>query len=83
MGLVESDIEIAFKKRDIKAFAIVADNNFVFLNVLNEIIQILPLNISFNRLAIIKRDGCYFVKLAVQSCGFDIQIDRGISELGK
>jgi len=40
MGMVESDIKIAFDKRDIKTFAVVADNNFVFLDVLGEIIKV-------------------------------------------
>ena len=64
MGMVESDIEIILKKRDIKAFAVVADNNFVFLDVLYEIIQVLPLNISFNRLAVIKRDSGDLVEIS-------------------
>ena len=83
MGMVESDIEIIFDERNIKTFAVVADNNFVFLNVLDEIIQVLSLNISFNRLAIIKSDCGNFVKLAVKSCSFNVQVSRGIPELGK
>ena len=76
MGVVESDIEIVLNERDIKTFAIVCDDHFVFLNVLNEIIQVLPLHISFNRLAVIKCNGGYIVEIAIQSGGFDIQINR-------
>ena len=39
MGMVESDIEIMLNERDIKTFAVVADNNFVFLDILKEIIH--------------------------------------------
>ena len=80
MGLVESDIEIMLKERNIKAFAIVADNNFVSLDVLDKIIQVLSLHIGLDRFAVIKRDCGYFVEVPIQTGGFDIQIDRGISE---
>jgi len=63
MGLAESDIEIVLNKRNIKRFAIIRNDDFVFLDVLYEIIQVLPLNISFNRLTVIKGDCGYFVKL--------------------
>ena len=76
MGMVESDIEIILNERDIKTFAIVCDDHFVFVNVLDKIIQVLPLNICFNLMAIIKRDGCYIVEMAIQSCGFNVQVDR-------
>jgi len=33
MSMVESDIEMVLNERDIKTFAVVADNNFVFLNI--------------------------------------------------
>ena len=80
MGLVESDIEMMLNERDIKTFAIIADNHFVFLDVLNKIIKIFPVNICFNRLTVIKGNGGYIVEIALESCGFDIQIDRGIPE---
>ena len=81
MGMVESDIEIVLNKRDIKTFAVVADNNFVSLNILDKIFQVLPLWIGLDRFAIIKGNGGYIVEIAIQSGGFDIQINRGISKL--
>jgi len=59
MGVVESNIEIILNERDIKRLAIVCDNHFVFLNVLYEIIQVLSMDISFNLMAVIKRNGGY------------------------
>ncbi len=80
MGMVESDIEIVLNERDIKTFAVVADNNFVFLNVLDKIFQVLPLYIGLDRFAVIKGDCGNIVEIAIQSCGFNIQICCGISE---
>ena len=80
MGMVESDIEIVLNERDIKTFAVVADNNFVFLNVLDKIFQVLPPYIGLDRFAAIKGNGGYIVEIAIESGGFYIQIDRGISE---
>ena len=74
--MVESDIEIALNERDIKTLSIVANDHFVFLNVLYKIIQVLPLHICFNLMAIIKGDGGDIVEIAIQPGGFDIQIDR-------
>ena len=74
--MVESDIEIMLKKRNFKTFAIVADNHFVFLDVLNEILQVLPLHIDLNGFAVIKGNGGYIVEIAIQSGGFDTQINR-------
>ena len=84
------DIEDLAKKfrvsnsaRDIKAFAVIGDDDLVFLDILGKIIQVLTLNISFNRLAIIKRDGGDFVKISVQSGCFNVKIRNRISELRK
>ena len=73
--MVESDIEIILNERDIKRLAIVCDNHFVFLNVLYEIIQVLPLHICFNLMTVIKGDGGYIVEIAIQTCCFNIQVD--------
>ena len=73
--MVESDIEMVLNERDIKRFSIVCDDQFVFLNVLDKIIQVLPLHIGFNLIAIIKGDGGYIVEIAIQTCCFDIQVD--------
>ena len=81
--MIQPDFEKALDERDIKTFAVIGDDDFVSLDVLNEIIKILSLNISFNLIPIIKRDGGYIVEISIQSCGFDIQIDRGIPEFGK
>ena len=59
MGLFESDFELVLNERDIKAFAIVADNNLVSLDVLDKIIQVLSMDIGFNLMAVIKRNGGY------------------------
>jgi hypothetical protein len=83
MGMVQPDLKIVLDERDIKASAIIRNDDLIFLDVLNEIIQALPLNISFDRLAIIKRNGCYFVELAVKSGSFNVKICNRISELGK
>ena len=80
MGIVETDIEIMFKKRKIKGFAIIADDHFVFLDVLDKIFQVLPPYIGLDRFAVIKGNGGYIVEMAIESGGFYIQIDRGISE---
>jgi len=40
MSMSESDIEKIFKERDIKGFAIIADDHFVLLDVINKIIKI-------------------------------------------
>ena len=50
MGMIKSDFEIVLDKRNIEAFAVIGDNDFVSLDVFNEIIQVLPLNICFNGL---------------------------------
>ncbi len=63
-------------ERDIKTLAIVCDDHFVFVNVLDKIIQVLSLHICFNLMTIIKGDGGYIVEIAIQTCGFNIQIDR-------
>ena len=76
MGVVESNIEIILNERDIKRLAIVCDNHFVFLNVLYEIIQVLPLHICFNLMTVIKRYSCYYFVIAIQSGGFYIKIYR-------
>jgi len=81
--VVQPDIKEGFDKGDIKRFAIVSDNDLVFLDIVDEIIQVLPLNISLNRLAIIKRDGGDAVIISVQSGGFDIKICNRIPELWK
>ena len=78
-----ANIEIMLKKRNIKTFAVVADDDFIFMNVLDKIFQVLPLHIGFNRFAVIKGNSGYIVEIAIQSGGFDIQISNGISELGK
>ena len=83
MGVVESNIEIILNERDIKRLAIVCDDHFVFLNVLDKIVQVLPLHICFNLMTVINRNGCYIVEIAIQSCGFNIQLDRGVSEFWK
>ena len=51
--MVESDFEMVLYERDIKTFAVVADNNFVFLNVLDRIFQVLTLHVDLDRFAII------------------------------
>ena len=76
MGMVESDIKIMLNERDIKRLAILCDDYFVFVNLLYEIFQVLSLNISFNLVTVIKGDGCYIAEIAIQSCGFNIQVDR-------
>jgi hypothetical protein len=38
MGMVESDIEMVLNERDIKTFAVAADNNFAYLNVLDNVL---------------------------------------------
>ena len=80
MGMAKFNIEIMLKKRNIKTFSIIADNHFVFLDVLGEIIQVLPLHISFNRLTVVNSDCGNFVEVSIQSGGFNIQIYSGISE---
>ena len=54
--MVEPNIEIVLNERDIKTFAVVADDHFVFLNVLDKIFQVLPPDICFYGLAIIQGD---------------------------
>jgi hypothetical protein len=83
MGMAESDIEIVLNERDIKRLAIVCGDHFAFENLLDEIIQVLSIDISFNLATVIKRNGCYWVIVAIQTCRFYIQIDRWIPELGK
>ena len=81
--MIQPDIKKAFDEGDVKRLAIIRDDNFILLDVLNEIIQVFPIDISFNLMTVIKRYGCYFVKLAVQACCFNVQISCGIPELGK
>ena len=76
MGMGESDIEMVLNKRDIKTFAVVADNNFVSLNVLDEIIQVLPLHIGPDRFAVENGNGGNIVEIAIQAGGFYIKIDH-------
>jgi len=51
--MVQPDLKIVLDERDIKASAIIRNDDLIFLDVLNEIIQVLPLNISFYRLSVI------------------------------
>jgi hypothetical protein len=76
MGMVESDIEMVLNERDIKTFAVVADNNFVSLNVLDKVIQVLTLHIGLDRFAVEKGNGGNIVEIAIQAGGFYIKIDR-------
>ncbi len=83
MGMVQPDLKIILDERDIKASAIIRNDDLVFLDVLNKIIQVLPLNISEDGSAGIKGDGGDAVKISVQSGCFNIKICNRISELGK
>ena len=76
MGMGESGIEMVLNERDIKIFAVVADNDFVSLKVLDEIIQVLPLHIGPDRFAIEKGNGGNIVEIAIQAGCFNIKIDR-------
>ena len=51
--MIQPDVKIVLNKRDIKAFAIIRNNDLIFLDVLDKIIQVLPLDIGFNDLAVI------------------------------
>ena len=75
MGMVESDFEMVLYERDIKTFAVVADNNFVSLDVLDKIIQVLPVHIGQDRFAVEKGNGGNIVEIAVQAGCFNIKID--------
>jgi len=79
--MVESDIEIILNERDIKTFPVVCDDHFVFVNLINEVIQVLPLHIGFNLVAVIKGNGGYWMVMAIQSGGFDIQVRSWIPEI--
>ena len=79
--MVQPDPKIVLDERDIKRFAVVRNDDLISLDVLNEIIQILPLNISFNRLAIVKRDGGDVVEISVQSRCFYVKINYRVSEI--
>jgi len=57
--VIQSDIKEGFDEGDVKRLAIVGDDNFILFNVLNEIIQILSIDISFNLMTVINRNGCY------------------------
>ncbi len=83
MGMVQPDLKIVLDERDIKASAIIRNDDLKFLDVLNEIIQVLPMNISFNRLAIIKRNGGDLVEIPIQSGCFNIKICNRISKFWK
>ncbi len=83
MRMVQPDLKIVLDERDIKASAIIRNDDLIFLDVLNEIIQVLSLNISFNGLAVIKGDGGDSIKISVQSRGFYVKICNRISKLGK
>ena len=76
MGMIKSDLKIVLDERDIKAFAIVADNNLVSLDVLDKIIQVLSMDIGFNLMAVIKRYGCYRLVMAIQPGCFYIQVNQ-------
>lgn len=40
MGMIQSDVKEIFDKWDIEAFAVVCDDHFVLVNLINEIIQV-------------------------------------------
>ena len=57
--MIQSDIKEAFDKWDIKRLAVVCDDHFVFVNLVNEIVQVLSMNIGYNLMAVIKCNGGY------------------------
>ena len=57
--MIQPDIKEAFDKWDIKGLAIVCDDHLVFVNLVNEIFQVLSMDISFNLMAVIKCNGGY------------------------
>ena len=46
--MVESDIELVLTERDIKTFAVVADNNFVSLNVFDKMCWLACLTLGWS-----------------------------------
>ena len=65
MGVIKPEIEIVLDERDIKSFAITGNDDLVFLDVRSEIVTVLPPHISFNHLAVVKRDCGDFVEVPI------------------
>jgi len=81
--MVELNSKIIFNEGNIKTLSIIADNDIVFLDVINKIIKVLPMNIGLYGCSIIKSDCGDVIVIPFQSSGFNIQIDCRFSEFWK
>ena len=48
MGMREFDVKVTFNEGNIKTLTVITDNDIVFLDVINEIVKVLPMNIGLN-----------------------------------
>ena len=82
LRLTEPDPEISLKKRDIEAFAVVADDHLVLHDVIDKIFQVDAIDVGENLPAIIEGDGGY-LGAVIKAGSLDIKVDGFLPEMGK
>jgi len=81
--LGQFDIEVTFNKGDIKASAVVSDQDLEPFNLLFKIVEILTLNIGKYEFSVIQSDRRYLIAPGIQSGCFNVQIGGGFPEVRK